>query len=107
MFYFWYRFVLDNASVIARGAVNLVYRRIEVQLNDYMGKVFEEICTQYLWKLLLKRKMPIGFGTGGELRQFHTNPLCDGDTIILSVTASPVSLRLSAPFSSMQTVRSR
>ena len=23
MFYFWYRFVLDNASVIARGAVDI------------------------------------------------------------------------------------
>ena len=66
MFYFWYRFVLDNASVIARGAVNLVYRRIEAQLNDYMGKVFEEICTQYLWKLLLKGKMPIEFVSLGR-----------------------------------------
>lgn len=48
MFRFWYRFVPDNASAIARGAENLVYKRIESQLNDYMGRVFEEICTQYL-----------------------------------------------------------
>lgn len=61
MFYFWYRFIPDNASVIARGAVDLVYNRIEAQLNDYMGKVFEEICTQYLWKLLLEGKMSIKF----------------------------------------------
>lgn len=66
MFYFWYRFVLDNTSVIARGAVDLVYKRIETQLNDYMGRVFEDICRQYLWKLLLKGKMPIEFVSLGR-----------------------------------------
>ena len=66
MFCFWYRFVPDNASAIARGAENLVYKRIESQLNDYMGRVFEEICTQYLWKLLLEGKMPIEFVSLGR-----------------------------------------
>lgn len=66
MFYFWYRFVFDNTSVIARGAVDLVYKRIETQLNDYMGRVFEDICRQYLWKLLLKGKMPIEFVSLGR-----------------------------------------
>lgn len=59
MFYFWYRFVLDNTSSIVRGATELVYKRIKAQLNDYMGKVFEDICTQYLWKQLLTGKMPL------------------------------------------------
>ena len=66
MFYFWYRFVLDNTSVISRGAVDLVYKRIEAQLNDYMGRVFEEICKQHLWDLLLKGKMPIEFTSLGR-----------------------------------------
>lgn len=66
MFYFWYRFVPDNTSVIVRGAVNLVYKRIEAQLNDYMGKVFEEICKQHLWKLLLEGHMPIEFVSLGR-----------------------------------------
>lgn len=66
MFRFWYRFVPDNASAIVRGAENLVYKRIESQLNDYMGRVFEEICTQYLWKLLLEGKMPIEFVSLGR-----------------------------------------
>ncbi len=66
MFCFWYRFVPDNSSVIARGAVDLVYRRIEAQFNDYMGRVFEEICAQYLWKLLLTGKMPIEFVSLGR-----------------------------------------
>lgn len=66
MFYFWYRFVLDNTSVIIRGATDLVYKRIEAQLSDYMGRVFEEICMQYLWKQLLKGNMPIEFVSLGR-----------------------------------------
>lgn len=66
MFYFWYRFVMDNSSVIERGATNLVYKRIEAQLSDYMGRVFEEICTQYLWKLLLSGMMPVEFVSLGR-----------------------------------------
>ncbi len=66
MFRFWYRFVLDNNSVIARGATDLVYKRIEPHLSDYMGKVFEEICKQYLWKLLLSGKCPVEFSSLGR-----------------------------------------
>lgn len=61
MFRFWYRFVPQNSSAIVRGAVDVVYRRIEPYLSDYMGKVFEEICKQYLWKLLLTGKSPVEF----------------------------------------------
>lgn len=66
MFCFWYRFVMDNTSAIVRGATDLVYKRIEVQLSDYMGRVFEDICTQYLWKKLLTGKSPIEFVSLGR-----------------------------------------
>lgn len=66
MFCFWYRFVLNNSAAIAMGAEDLVYRRIETQLNDYMGHIFEEICKQYLWKLLLLGKMPLEFVSLGR-----------------------------------------
>lgn len=66
MFRFWYRFVLDNSSIIARGAADLVYKRIEPQLSDYMGKVFEEICKQYLWKQLLSGNCPVEFNSLGR-----------------------------------------
>ena len=66
MFRFWYRFVLDNNSIIARGAADLVYKRIEPQLSDYMGKVFEEICKQYLWKQLLSGNCPVEFSSLGR-----------------------------------------
>lgn len=66
LFRFWYRFVLPNNSVIARGAGDIAYRRIEQQLPDYMGKVFEEICKQYLWNLLLNGKCPVEFSSLGS-----------------------------------------
>ena len=66
MFRFWYRFVPENASMIARGASDLVYRRIEPYFSDYMGKVFEDICRQYLWKLLISGKTPIEFTSLGR-----------------------------------------
>lgn len=66
MFRFWYRFVLNNNSVIARGAADLVYKRIEPQLSEYMGKIFEDICMQYLWKLLFSGKCPVEFCSLGR-----------------------------------------
>ena len=66
MFRFWYRFIPENNSIIARGAADLAYKRIEPFLSDYMGKVFEDICKQYLWKLLLSGKCPIEFSSLGR-----------------------------------------
>lgn len=63
---FWYRFVLGNNSIISRGAADFVYRRIEPKLPDYMGKVFEDICKQYLWKQLLAGKCPVEFSSLGR-----------------------------------------
>ena len=66
MFRFWYRFVPENNSIIGRGASDLAYKRIEPYLSDYMGKVFEEICKQYLWRLLLNGESPVEFGELGR-----------------------------------------
>lgn len=66
LFRFWYRFVPDNNSIIARGATELAYKRIEPYLSEYMGKVFEEICTQYLWNELLDEKCPVQFSSLGR-----------------------------------------
>lgn len=72
MFRFWYRFVPDNNSIISRGATDLAYKRIEPALSDYMGKIFEEISMQYLWKLLLNGESPIEFMDLG--RWWGTDP---------------------------------
>ena len=72
MFRFWYRFVPENQSIIGRGAVDLAYKRIEPHLSDHMGKVFEQICKQYLWKLLLSGESPVEFRELG--RWWGTDP---------------------------------
>lgn len=72
MFRFWYRFVPENISIISRGAVELAYNRIAPELSVYMGGVFEEICKQYLWKLLLEGKCAVNFNDIG--RWWGTNP---------------------------------
>lgn len=72
MFRFWYRFVPENTSIISRGAADLVYNRIKPHLSDYMGDIFEDICKQYLWSLLLTGKCAIDFTDIG--RWWGTNP---------------------------------
>ena len=61
LFRFWYRFIPRNSSVIARGAQDLAWRRIEPRLSEYMGHVFEDICIQYLWSTLLNGDCPVDF----------------------------------------------
>jgi len=72
MFRFWYRFVPENTSVISRGAIDLAYSRIAPELSSYMGSVFEDICKQYLWKLLLEGKCAVSFTDIG--RWWGANP---------------------------------
>lgn len=54
------------------GATELAYKRIEPELSSYMGGVFEEICKQYLWKLLLDGKCAVNFNDIG--RWWGANP---------------------------------
>ncbi len=66
LFRFWYRFVPENASIIARGAADLAWNRIKPYLSDYMGGIFEMICAQYLWDQLLRGKSPMEFSELGR-----------------------------------------
>lgn len=36
------------------------------EASDYMGRIFEDICTQYLWKMLLKGNSPLEFVSLGR-----------------------------------------
>lgn len=72
MFRFWYRFVSENIPTISRGAIDLAYNRIAFELSSYMGGIFEDICKQYLWKLLLEGKCAVNFTDLG--RWWGANP---------------------------------
>ncbi len=84
LFRFWYRFIPENYSIIARSAANLAYQRIEPFLSDYMGKVFEEICKQYLWKLLLAGKCPVEFSSLGRWWGSDPTEKCQAEIDILA-----------------------
>ncbi len=66
MFRFWYRFIAENTSIIARGADEIAYNKIEPYFSEYMGKIFEEISKQYIWQLLLTGKCPVNFNDIGR-----------------------------------------
>lgn len=69
---FWYRFIQPNRSLIESGNADLVYREmIEPHLPDYMGRIFEDVCHQYVsryWNEKLKiAPKRIGAHWGSEL----------------------------------------
>ncbi len=48
-FRFWFRFVYPNRSLLERGEVAQVRRRVGQQLDLFMGAPFEEICREHVW----------------------------------------------------------
>lgn len=72
MFRFWYRFIPDNIAPIQNEMGDRVYKKVESQISDFMGKVFEDICIQYLWKLNVRGDSAIEFLNIG--RWWGNNP---------------------------------
>ena len=73
MFRFWYRFIPDVMSLVQRGEADLAFTLIQDQLSAYMGLVFEDMCSQYLWRQNIDRKTPILFTDAG--RWWGTDPI--------------------------------
>ena len=74
----------ESNLIIARGAADLAYKRIEPHLSDYMGKVFEEICKQYLWKQLLNGECPVEFSSLGRWWGNDPKEKCQAEIDILA-----------------------
>ena len=73
MYVFWYRFVRPNISSIVRGVGEQIYYTVVLpQINDFMGKVFEEICIQYLFLPKIYSELPFPVGKIG--RWWGNNP---------------------------------
>lgn len=67
MFRFWYRFIPSNMSGIATGPANIIYdKAIAPQLSNYMGQIFEQMCTQYLQRKNSELALPFVFGRIGS-----------------------------------------
>ena len=61
MFRFWYRFVPDNASLIHSGMVDRIWRSVAQDIPLFMGKVFEDICRQWIEQRNQSGNMPTRF----------------------------------------------
>ncbi len=52
MFRFWYRFVAPNRSLIARGLKDEEFESMLPGFDKYAGEIFQEICKQYMEKMV-------------------------------------------------------
>lgn len=67
LFRFWYTFVFPETSLIETGYSEfLMEKKIIPELNSYLGKTFEKICTQYLIKKNAQGKLPEIFDKIGK-----------------------------------------
>ena len=74
MFRFWYRFVPGNITNIEADMGRLVLERnVLPYMADYMGKIFEDICKQYM--LRRNRQMSLFFTFDQIGRWWGNNPL--------------------------------
>jgi AAA+ ATPase superfamily predicted ATPase len=84
MFRFWYRFVYPNASLVALDKGELVYSRVQPQISNFMGEVFEKICVEYLWSVY--DSLPVAFQNIG--RWWGNNPGLQAQTEIDVIACS-------------------
>lgn len=84
MFRFWYRFIPNNMSLIQNGMADRAYKKIQQQIPDFMGKVFEDICKQWLWHENAKGSLPIDFIALG--RWWGNDPInrCEAEIDIIA-----------------------
>ncbi|MDO4921195.1 MAG: ATP-binding protein [Phascolarctobacterium sp.] len=70
MFRFWYKFIPDNNILIQRNMPEAAWANIQPHVNEYMGKVFESICADYLLENYIN--LPVQFQNLG--RWWGNNP---------------------------------
>ena len=59
MFRFWYRFVPENYSLIQSGMADRIWRGVAREMPVFMGKVFEDICRQWLEQQNQSDRLPV------------------------------------------------
>ncbi len=84
MFRFWYKFIPENNILIQRNMPEAAWANIQPRINEYMGKVFENICADYLLENYIN--LPVQFQTLG--RWWGNNPKLKREEEIDIVAAS-------------------
>lgn len=84
MFRFWYKFIPENNILVQRNMPEAAWTNIKPHINEYMGKVFENICADYL--LENYTNLPVQFQNFG--RWWGNNPKMKREEEIDIVAAS-------------------
>lgn len=84
MFRFWYKFIPENNILVQRNMPEAAWTNIQPHINEYMGKVFENICADYL--LENYTNLPVQFQNFG--RWWGNNPKMKREEEIDIVAAS-------------------
>lgn len=69
-FRFWFRFIPSNMNNISSGRVEEAWEKIDRELNDWLGKAFEDLSLQ--WCIYYSDQLPIEFESIG--RWWGNNP---------------------------------
>ena len=94
MYVLWYRFVRPNISSISRGVGEQIYKAVVLpQLNDFMGKVFEEICQQYLFLPGVYETLPFPVGKVGHWWGNNPQKKCQEEIDLMSVYEDKLLIR--------------
>ena len=84
MFRFWYKFIPENNILVQRNMPEAAWTNIQPHINEYMGKVFENICADYLMENYTN--LPVQFQNLG--RWWGNNPKMKCEEEIDIVAAS-------------------
>jgi hypothetical protein len=49
-FRFWFRFVYPNRSLLERGETVQIRKKVDAELEQFTGPIFESICRDYIWQ---------------------------------------------------------
>jgi AAA+ ATPase superfamily predicted ATPase len=64
---FWYRFVFPNKALIETGMARTVFsKKILPEMGTYLGRVFEDVCIQFLWRKNKSGELPFIFENIGR-----------------------------------------
>jgi AAA+ ATPase superfamily predicted ATPase len=66
LFRFWYRFIPGLIDIIHHNSTEKAWAFIAEGFSAYMGRVFEEICLQYLWRENSAAALPFFFQRAGR-----------------------------------------
>lgn len=60
-FRFWFRFVYPNRSDVEGGEVDRVLSKIRAEFNPYVGRIFEQVCREFLEEVNHRAGLPFHF----------------------------------------------